>query len=153
MPTAQEQVNAYTGNQKEGASQRAIEAHALLSCAAKLHQAQQPDISYADYADVVRHNQRLWTILQVSLCEQENPLPRDLKITLLNLSRFVDKVSMRALAEHNPKLLDSLIAINRNIAAGLNTTPEATAQPTQAQAAAVAAAPVPAMPGSFSASV
>lgn len=153
MSTAQEQVNAYTGNQKEGASQRAIEAHALLSCAAKLHQAQQPDISYTDYADVVRHNQRLWTIFQVSLCEQDNPLPRDLKITLLNLSRFVDKVSMRALAEHNPKLLDSLIAINRNIAAGLNTTPEAAAVTAQPQTAAVAAAPTPVTPGSFSASV
>lgn len=151
MSTAQEQVNAYTDNQKEGASQRAIEAHALLSCAAKLYQAQQPDTSYADYADVVRHNQRLWTVFQVSLCEQDNPLPRDLKITLLNLSRFVDKVSLRALAEHEPKLLDSLIAINRNIAAGLNTTPQASAP--QAQAAPTAAVTPPTVPGSFSASV
>jgi hypothetical protein len=32
---------------------------------------------------------------------------------------------MRALAEQNPALLNSLIEINRNIAAGLNTNPSA----------------------------
>ena len=118
------QVNAYTANQKGGNSQRAIEAHALLSCAAKLKQAQEDGTPYNLYAEVIRHNQRLWTVFQVSLCEDNNPLPRDLKITLLNLSRFVDKMSMRALAEHNPALLGSLIDINRNIAAGLNMTPQ-----------------------------
>jgi len=124
MNTAYNQISAYTGNQKEGASQRAIEAHALLSCAAKLRQAQEPETDDALYAEIVRHNQRLWTIFQVSLCEEDNQLPRDLKITLLNLSRFVDKISIRALVEKNPSLLTSLIDINRNIAAGLSITPE-----------------------------
>lgn len=124
MNTAYSQISAYTGQQKEGASQRAIEAQALLSCAAKLHQAQEPETSYELYAEIIRHNQRLWTIFQVSICEADNPLPRDLKITLLNLSRFVDKVSLRALAEQNPALLTSLIDINRNIASGLNMNPE-----------------------------
>jgi len=44
---------------------------------------------------------------------------------LLNLSIYIDKMSMRALAEQNPALLNSLIEINRNIAAGLNTNPSA----------------------------
>jgi flagellar biosynthesis activator protein FlaF len=145
MNTAQNQINAYTGKQKEGASQRTIEAHALLSCAAKLHQAQEPETSYELYAEIIRHNQRLWTIFQVSLCEADNPLSRDLKITLLNLSRFVDKVSMRALAEQNPALLTSLIDINRNIAAGLSTVPE--------QAAAAAVPTTSSSSPSFSANV
>jgi flagellar biosynthesis activator protein FlaF len=127
MNSTQSQISAYTGNQKEGASPRQIEAYALLSCAAKLKQAQEAETDYELFCEIVRHNQRLWTIFQVSLVEDENPLPQDLKITLLNLARFVDKVSMRALAEHEPKLLNSLIDINRNIAAGLNAQNEATA--------------------------
>jgi flagellar protein FlaF len=148
MSTPYSQVSAYTSNQKEGASPRATEAHALLSCAAKLRQAQEPETNYELFSEIVRHNQRLWTIFQVSLCEEDYPLPRDLKITLLNLSRFVDKVSMRAQAEHNPDLLTSLIDINRNIAAGLNTMPEM-AQP----AIATPIVEQSATPGSFSASV
>lgn len=147
MQTAQEQINAYTGNQKEGASQRAIEAQALLNCAAKLRAAQDPAVDYATYADVIRINQRLWTIFQVSLCEQDNPLPRDLKITLLSLSRFIDKMSLRALAEHDPALLNSLIDINRNIAAGLHTVPQA------ASAAPNTLPPQTTPPTGFSASV
>lgn len=149
MQTAQEQISAYTGNQKEGASQRAIEAQALLNCAAKLRAAQDPEVDYATYADVIRINQRLWTIFQVSLCEQDNPLPRDLKLTLLSLSRFIDKMSMRALAEHNPALLNSLIDINRNIAAGLSTAATGTAT----AAAAPTTTPPQAAPMNFSASV
>jgi len=56
----------------------------------------------------------------VMLADPQNPLPRDLKITLLNLSRYVDKVSLRASAEYNPDLLNSLIDINKQIAAGLS---------------------------------
>ncbi len=147
MNTTQSKIEAYSDQQKTGGSQRAIEAQALLNCAARLYQAQQPSADYATYADNVRHNQRLWTVFQVSLCEEDNPLPRDLKITLLNLSRFVDKVSLRALAEHNPALLTSLIDINRNIAAGLSAVAE--------QPAAGVTAPPPAAPvsGGFSASV
>ncbi len=137
MNTTQQMINAYNGQQRNGDTQRAVEAQALLNCAARLHQAQQPGTDYNLYADQVRHNQRLWTVFQVSLCEEDNPLPHDLKITLLNLSRFVDKVSLRALAEHRPALLTSLIDINRNIAAGLNAVPE--------QPATTAAAPPPAV--------
>lgn len=123
-----QQLSAYTATQKEGESLRAIEARALLNCASKLREAQEKEGNCDLYIDAIKLNQRLWTIFQVSLCETDNPLPRDLKITLLNLSRFVDKVSLRALAEYNASLLSSMIDINRNIAAGLSVKNDAATQ-------------------------
>jgi hypothetical protein len=46
-------------------------------------------------------------------------LPQVLKVTLLNLSRYIDRVSFRAITEFAPQLLTSLIDINRMIATGL----------------------------------
>ena len=86
------------------------------------------------YNDAISHNQRLWTIFQVALVDPQNALPQDLKITLLNLSRYVDKTSFRAIGKFNPEAIDSLININRIIAAGLNKNP--------ADASAPAPAPV-----------
>lgn len=118
--STQQHLNSYTKTQKDNESLRDIEARALLNCASKIRQAQEQSGNFELYLEAIKTNQRLWTIFQVSLCEPENPLPRDLKITLLNLSRFIDKISLRAQAEYNPGLLDSLIDINRNIAAGLS---------------------------------
>jgi flagellar protein FlaF len=125
MNTATDKLSSYTSTQREGETVRETEARALLSCAGRLAAAQNPENGVESYLDAVRHNQQLWTIFQVALCEPENLLPRELKITLLNLSRFVDKVSLRAQAEYNPTLLTSLIDINRQIAAGLSVGSEA----------------------------
>ncbi len=119
--TNTEKVKAYSTQQATPESDREIDARALLSCAALMEQARNTGKSdRALYFESIRRNQRLWTIFQVSLCDPENQLPRDLKITLLNLSRYIDKVSLRIMAEHNLGLLAELIKINRNIAAGLN---------------------------------
>jgi flagellar protein FlaF len=98
-----------------------------MYCASRLAAAQDINNGYEYYIDAIKHNQELWTLFQVMLADPQNPLPRDLKITLLNLSRYVDKVSLRASAEYNPDLLNSLIDINKQIAAGLSSSP-ATAQ-------------------------
>lgn len=123
--------SAYGSYQRTGETIRETEAHALLSCASKLEAARDPSISRADFGSAIRHNQKLWTFFQVCLCEPDNALPRDLKVLLLNLSRYVDKTSFRAVKEDNRQLLNSLVNINRTIAAGLaKTPPDAQAQPT-----------------------
>lgn len=124
MTTASKQVGAYSQNQQNTETVRETEARALLNCASRLSAAQDINNGYEYYLDAIKHNQELWTLFQVMLADPQNPLPRDLKVTLLNLSRYVDKVSLRASAEYNPDLLNSLIDINKQIAAGLSTTPE-----------------------------
>lgn len=122
-----EKYAAYNTHQRQDETVRETEAHALLSCASRLETAKQPDCNREFFSDALRHNQQLWTLFQACLCDPENPLPRDLKTLLLNLSCYVDKVTFRALAEGNPALLNSLISINRTIAAGLRQKPEGAA--------------------------
>jgi flagellar protein FlaF len=112
---------SYKDHQHEGETLREAEARALLSCASRLQRACDTACNREDYGEAIQLNQQLWTIFQASLIEAENPLPVDLRTLLLNLARYVDKVSFRALAEAPaPHLLRSLIQINRNIAAGLS---------------------------------
>jgi len=128
--TTQEKSSAYATHQRQDEDGRETDKRALLSCAGRLKAAlDDAGKDMQSYAEAIRHNQRLWTIFQVALCDPENPLPRDLKVTLLNLSRYIDKVSFRAIAAFTPQLLTSLIDINRIIAAGLNKKPAATVPP------------------------
>jgi len=122
-----EQHDAYKTHQHQNQSDREIEARALLSCASLLAAASQGN-DRTVYAEALKRNQRLWTFFQVALCDPDNPLPRELKIILLNLSRYVDKVSFRASAEYKPALLASLIDINRSVATGLSAKPKTTDQ-------------------------
>lgn len=121
--TTKEQYGAYAANvpaPAEDLDGRDIDRRALMNCASRLNVAlSDGGKDMKEYGDAVRHNQKLWTIFQVALCDQDNPLPRDLKMTLLSLSRYVDRVSFRAMTEFSPQLLNSLIDINKTIAVGL----------------------------------
>lgn len=121
------QHGAYTSHQREGETVRETDARALLSCASKLDAVRRPECSKEDFVDAVRHNQQLWTVFQVCVTEPDSQLPENVKALLLNISRYVDKTSFKAIAEHNPDILVSLININRQIAAGLSARPEAAA--------------------------
>lgn len=134
-----QQLGAYATHQQKTETVRETEARALLNCANRLVAAQDPKNGMEAYLDAIRQNQHLWTLFQVTLTEPDNPLPRDLKVILLNLSRFVDKVSLRASAEYNPSLLTSLVNINRQIAAGLSVASAAPAAGVSAAAGAASA--------------
>lgn len=137
-------VGAYSSHQRGGKEDaRETDARALLSCASRLKAA--IDDGGKDkraYAEAIRHNQRLWTIFQIALCAPDNALPQHLKVTLLNLSRYVDRVSFRAVTSFAPQLLNELIEINRSLAAGLTKKPQgdaAAAPPIETAQAAAAA--------------
>jgi flagellar biosynthesis activator protein FlaF len=70
----------------------------------------------------LRYNQRLWTFFQVSLLDENNPLPQIVKEGVLRLSAFVDRRIFEVLAYPASEKLDILIAINSNIAAGLKAS-------------------------------
>jgi flagellar biosynthesis regulator FlaF len=139
-----EKLNVYGKNLKAQAvpsgNSRDTDSRALAACARRLDDARKLMVTdlkskqnMAIYCEAIRHNQRLWTIFQVALCDPQNPLPQQLKMTLLNLSRYVDKTSFRAIGKFAPDLIDSLIEVNRVIANGLSkqTTGDAYAQPLQ----------------------
>lgn len=111
--------NTYKSQQQAAEDPRMAEARALLRCAAALEEAQAEGTTYADYCNAIRLNQKLWTLFQATLMDESNQLPVHLKDILKNLSIYVDGRSLRAFAAHDPRALNVLISINKEIAAGL----------------------------------
>ncbi len=121
---ANEQLNAYQRTQQATLSGRELEAMAFTRAALKLEDAKKLTDKPADFGKALRFNHLLWTIIQADIVEPENKLPAELKANIMSLSIFVDKQTAKALRSRNGADLDTLININRNLAAGLRTKAE-----------------------------
>jgi flagellar protein FlaF len=117
-------LKAYDSVNKATMSGRDIEAEVLTQAALKMKECQdhwEENSPNAKLHDALKHNQRIWTILQAEFEKPENPLPISLKRDLLRLSIFIDKRTVETLAYPSPEKLTILININQNISAGLRT--------------------------------
>src|SRR5579862_7642308 len=114
------------------------EAWALLEAARTLNQTKDGPID--EFRAALRANWRLWTIFQASLIEPDCALPSELRGNLLGLANFIDAMTVDLLAQREPKKIEALININRQISEGLMDGARAKA----AQAAAAAATSSPA---------
>ena len=74
-------------------------------------------------AAALRYNQRLWTIFMTSVTGPESTLPQDVRENVANLGIFIAKHTLQLQIEPAARKLDVLININRQLAAGLRTTP------------------------------
>jgi flagellar biosynthesis activator protein FlaF len=118
-------VAAYQQQQKRNLSPREVEAMAFTKAAVLLEDAKKHVDNIDEYSKALRFNHLLWTIIQADLTEPENELPDEIKANVMSLSIFVDKQTTKALRSSTPTDLDVLININRNLAAGLRSNPEA----------------------------
>ena len=134
---SKDKVAAYAQQQKRNLSPREVEAMAFTKAAMLLEDAKKKINDVEEYSKALRFNHLLWTIIQADLTEPANQLPPEIKANVMSLSIFVDKQTTKALRSANPADLDVLININRNLAAGLRTNPQA-AQPGVAAAEPVA---------------
>lgn len=119
-------LEAYKTVDKTTMSGRETEARVLTQAALKLKYCQ--DNWEAEGRDdkldeALKYTQRIWTIFQGELSKQANPLPRQLKINLLQLSSFIDKRIFETMSYPSPEKLNMVININQNIAAGLRGSP------------------------------
>jgi flagellar protein FlaF len=117
-------AEAYASVEKVTASGRQLEASALFRVARALQAARDQwgsPGSEARLDDALKLNQRLWTFFQVELASDENPLPTELRYTLLRLVEFIDRRTFELMTRPAPERLEILISINRNVAAGLST--------------------------------
>lgn len=112
-------TDAYKKVNKMAISPRASEAEAFSKAARLLHQARHGAFDYDSYAEALRFNQKLWTIIQAEQARDKTSLPHDLRRNALNLSLFVDKQTNKALSDPDVGHLDALIEIDRAIARGL----------------------------------
>ena len=67
----------------------------------------------------VRFNWRLWTIFQTDLIDQNCTLPSEVRGNLLGLANFIDRHIAGILANPDPRQVDVLVNINRQIGEGL----------------------------------
>ncbi len=115
--TNYEQARTKGGNPRESEGRALLEAAHRMSAAQM--DAQNPDAMRA----AARLNWRLWTIFQAEISRADCPMPAEIRTNMLNLCNFVDKRMVDVLADPTPKKLDVLINVNRQIAAGLLTSP------------------------------
>lgn len=116
-------LHQYQNIEKEVLEGRALEAHVLLK-AANILQSVQLNWESADRFNnldqALRYNMRLWSFFQAEIEDPENPLPIELKVNLMSLTRFIDKRTIEILSDPQQEKLEVLIRINQNVAAGLN---------------------------------
>lgn len=122
--------SAYQTVSKQTLPGREVEASILSQAAQRLSECQQQlEKKGASEAliQALKFNQQLWTIFQVELAENDHPMPKDLRVSLLRLSQFVDRRTFDVMAFPAAEKLSILIDINRNIASGLMQQSEAAA--------------------------
>lgn len=115
---------------------RATEAWALTEAARRMSLAQKPEVSDEDMLNAVRLNWRLWTIFQAELASPESALPLEMRQDMLSLCNFIDKRTVEIISDTDRSKIDVLININRQIAAGLFTTPAQTENAAQGEQSA-----------------
>jgi flagellar protein FlaF len=118
-------IDSYEQTRTKGGNPRETEGRALLEAARRMSEAQNAPEDATALRSAARLNWRLWTIFQAELSQPDCQVPVDLRSNMLNLCNFVDKRVVEVLANPKPDLLDALISINRQIAAGLLTAPGA----------------------------
>lgn len=123
--------------QKHTPDQRELEARVLLK-AAKLLQELKDDLANMDYPTIesaLKYNRQIWMMFYDTALENkegEEQRPDDLRSNIVNLANFIFKREMEILADKDrkekPQKFDSLISINREIAAGLLGSPTGTSE-------------------------
>lgn len=123
----QHAIDTYSTMQKNNLSGRELEASVLSRAGLMLKTVQEnwgaPDRDQK-LLEAVKFNQKVWSFFQAELADPENPLPKNLREDILNLSIFVDKRLFETLAFPEREKLNIVIDINFNIAAGLRTKAE-----------------------------
>lgn len=116
---------------------RDVEAWALGEAARRLASAARDPEDIEGLQAALQLNQRLWTIFQAAITEDDCQMPQGLRTNIAALSLLVDRETMARLVDLDVTKLDTLININRNVAGGLATKIEGANQ------APAAAAPAP----------
>ena len=121
MTTQQLARNSYKNSLKELASDKAIELRVFASITSRLRAADISEIGgMTKLAEALTDNAKLWNILLIDLTNPENPLPLDLKTSIISLAEFTQAHTLKVLA--GLATHDVLIDINQSVINGLRTS-------------------------------
>jgi flagellar protein FlaF len=113
-------AQVYARTAQVTASPRDIEAQALLKAAKQLQEAVTNwGNGNSEFSTALLFNRKLWSIFLSAAVSNDNPQPQDVRQKIANIGIFV--MSRTAELQVNPDRdkVQSLIDINRNLAAGL----------------------------------
>ena len=111
---------AYATAAKDTVSPRELEATLLLKAAAKLQAVHDCwDDKPAGLDDAILYNRRLWTVFIDAVTQDDNKLPTPVRENLTKLGVFVMGETFSLMTKPRLEQVESLIRINRGIAAGL----------------------------------
>lgn len=103
---------------------RETEASALIKAAARLQEAADDTVPGGPAFDAaLTHNRRLWTVILSSVANPDSALPDALRAQIMTLANFVLNHTIATSIEPHADKLGCLIAINRELAAGLRAQP------------------------------
>ena len=113
-------AQAYKNVSRQTASPRDLEANLLLQAAARLQSVHDTwDKDRAQLDEALLYNRKLWSVFLSEATDGNNPLPKDVRQNVANLGLFVLNHTVALLSDPRPEQLNSLIVINREVAAGL----------------------------------
>jgi len=112
-------LNAYQRAQSSVMTPLQIEVMVFRRAASKMKQAAINMKDFIGYVEALQFNQRLWTVIQVGLADQDCQVPESVRTKMLNLSLYVDTQTLDAIIRPSASHLSSLINIDLNLADGL----------------------------------
>ena len=116
----QNAASAYARVSQTALSPREAEAAVLMKAARLLQTARDEWTGEGrGLADALGFNRKVWTVLATAATEPGSTLPDDVRRSMSHLGTYVITRTMAMLAEPAPEKVDPLIAINREVAAGL----------------------------------
>lgn len=126
-------TGAYDSNAKDNAgNQREMEARILYKSNKQIQAVMENWESRGpeDLDNALKYNRDIWMIFYDTAIEnKDGNRPNDLRSNIVNLANFIFKREMEVLSDPRPEKLQILININNEIAAGLMTQPQGSAQP------------------------
>jgi flagellar biosynthesis activator protein FlaF len=113
-------ASAYARVSQTALSPREAEAAVLLKAARLLQSARDEWRGGGNgLAEALGFNRKVWTVLATAATEPANGLPAGVRQGMGHLGAYVITQTISVLAEPAPEKVDPLIAINREVAAGL----------------------------------
>ena len=107
-PVYRNSLNAYQRVENATISGRETEARVLTKAAVKLKYCRDnwnATDRPSKLDEALTYTQRVWSLIQGELLDENNPLPREIKENILNLSAFIDKRIFNIQAYPDPEKL------------------------------------------------
>ena len=118
-------AHAYQKVGKQTVSPRVLEANLLSRAAAQLQLVRDDwETRRYELKEALLFNRKLWNIFLTSVTGEQSQLPDKLRENIANLGLFVMKQTVSMQDNPLPQKLDTLININRELAAGLRAIKE-----------------------------